>query len=96
MPLKGSLLQIFAHTMSFKVLGSSCCSIRFRDNIFLIFRVLVIIENGGTENLRTKNWFASKFYFQKLPGDVNWLRPHFRLTTGGLKPLLDVIKGDEN
>ena len=43
---------------------------------------------------RTKNWFASKFYFQKLPGDVNWLRPHLKLTTGGLKPLLDVIKGD--
>ena len=35
-------------------------------------------------------------YFQKLPGDVNWLRPHLKLTTGGLKPLLDVIKGDAN
>ena len=35
-------------------------------------------------------------YFQKLPGDVTLLRPHFRLTTGGLKPLLDVIKGDAN
>jgi hypothetical protein len=32
-------------------------------------------------------------YFQKLPGDVNWLRPHLYLTIGGLKPLLDVIKG---
>jgi hypothetical protein len=35
-------------------------------------------------------------YFQKLPGDLNWLRPHLKLTTGGLKPLLDVIKGDSN
>jgi hypothetical protein len=43
------------HTMSFKVLGSSCCSIRFRGNIFLIFRVLVILENCGKENLRRKN-----------------------------------------
>ena len=34
--------------------------------------------------------------FQKVPGDVNWLRPLLKLTTGGLKPLLDVIKGDAN
>jgi hypothetical protein len=35
-------------------------------------------------------------YFQKLPGDLNWLRPHLKLTTGGLTPLLDVIKEDAN
>ena len=35
-------------------------------------------------------------YYQKLPGDDFWLRPHLKLTTGGLKPLLDVIKGDTN
>jgi hypothetical protein len=35
-------------------------------------------------------------YFQKLPGDVYWLRPHLKLTTGGLKPLLDVIKENAN
>jgi hypothetical protein len=35
-------------------------------------------------------------YFQKLPGDVNWLRPHLKLTTEGLKSLLDIIKGDVN
>ena len=28
-------------------------------------------------------------YFQKLPVDINWLRPH-------LKSLLDVVKGDAN
>jgi hypothetical protein len=35
-------------------------------------------------------------HFQKLSGDVNWLRHHLKLTTEGLKPLLDVIKGDAN
>ena len=35
-------------------------------------------------------------YFQKLPEYVNWLTTHLKLTTGGLKPLLDVIKGDAN
>jgi hypothetical protein len=33
-------------------------------------------------------------YFQKLPGDVHWLRPHLKLTTGGHKPLLDFLEGD--
>ena len=33
-------------------------------------------------------------YFQKLLGDVNWLRPHFKLTTGGLKLLFDIFKKD--
>jgi hypothetical protein len=33
-------------------------------------------------------------YLQKLPGNVNWLRPHLTLITRECKPLLDVIKGD--
>jgi hypothetical protein len=32
--------------------------------------------------------------FQKLLGDINWLRPHLKLTTGELKPLFDILKGD--
>ena len=56
---------------------------------FLIFRVL-----SYTEKLWYK--FASKFYFQKLPRDVNWKRPHLKLTTGEPKPLLGTIKWDSN
>ena len=67
----------------FKLLENSYCIIRFRGNIFLIFRFLVILQNWYK--------FASKFYFQKLPGDVNWLRPHLKVTTGELKPLLGAI-----
>lgn len=36
-----------------------------------------------------KHGLLNSNYFQKLPGDVNWLRPHFKLTTGRLRPLLD-------
>ena len=43
-----------------------------------------------------KDDLFTSIYFQKLPGEVNWLRPCLKLTTGGLKPLLDVIKGDAN
>ena len=44
---------------------------------------------------RKDDLFTSN-YFQKLPGDINWLRPHLKLTTGGPKPSLDVFKGDAN
>jgi hypothetical protein len=42
---------------------------------------------------RKDDWLTSN-YFQKFPGDVSCLRPHLNLTTGELKSLLDVIKGD--
>lgn len=32
--------------------------------------------------------------FQKLLGDINWLCPYLKLTTGELKPLFDVLWGD--
>jgi hypothetical protein len=29
-------------------------------------------------------------------GNVNWLEPHLKLTTGEPKPLFDILKGDVN
>lgn len=34
--------------------------------------------------------------FQKLLGDINWLRPYLKITTGDLKPLFDTLRGDSN
>lgn len=34
--------------------------------------------------------------FQKLLGDINWMRPYLKLTMGELKPLFDLLKGDSN
>ena len=34
--------------------------------------------------------------FQKLLGDINWIRPHLKLTTADLKPLFDCLKSDPN
>ncbi|ADC33201.1 pol protein, partial [Simian retrovirus 4] len=34
--------------------------------------------------------------YQKLLGDINWLRPYLKLTTGDLRPLFDILKGDPN
>jgi hypothetical protein len=39
--------------------------------------------------VRNYNLFTSN-YFQRLLGDINWLRPHFKLTTADLKPLFDI------
>ena len=30
--------------------------------------------------------------FQKLLGDINWIRPHLKLTTADLKPLFDCLQ----
>ena len=34
--------------------------------------------------------------FQKLLGDINWLHPYLKLTTGELKPLFDIHKGSSD
>lgn len=31
--------------------------------------------------------------FQKLLGDINWLRPHLKISTGELKPCLAFFEG---
>lgn len=41
-----------------------------------------------TNHLKTLN------DFQKLLGNINWLRPYLKLTTGELNPLFDILKGD--
>ena len=42
----------------------------------------------NTSHLKTLN------DFQKLLGDINWIRPTLRLTTHDLKPLFDILRGD--
>lgn len=32
--------------------------------------------------------------FQKLLGDINWIRPYLKLTTADLKPLFEILQGD--
>lgn len=34
--------------------------------------------------------------FQKFLGDINWLRPYLKLTTGDLKPLFEILQGDSD
>ena len=32
--------------------------------------------------------------YQKLLGDINWIRPYLKLTTAELKPLFNILRGD--
>lgn len=34
--------------------------------------------------------------FQKLLGDINWLRPQLGITIGQLEPLFDISRGDSD
>lgn len=34
--------------------------------------------------------------FQKLLGNINWIRPYLKVTTGELKPLFEILNGDSN
>lgn len=42
------------------------------------------------DNIKTLN------DFQKLLGDINWVRPSLDITTGELKALFDVLKGNSD
>ena len=33
--------------------------------------------------------------FQKLLGDINWIRPYMRLSNSELLPLFEILKGDQ-
>ena len=81
--------------MSIKILGNSCYSRKDSKTVyFSIFGTQVLSwTNCGTENSNKKKPFT---YFKKLLGDVNWLRPHLKLTPGKLKPLFDILQGYTN
>ena len=55
----------------------------FRLTDQAVFPQKIVIRR---DNLRTLN------DFQKLLGDINWLCPYLKLTTGELKPLFDILK----
>ena len=80
-------------------LTSPCLQGRFlkiQREYLLIPRFFSYTRKLWPRKSKKKNWFASEFYFQRLPRDVNWLRPHLKLTTRELKPLSGATKWDPN
>jgi hypothetical protein len=59
----------------------------FRLTDQAVFPQKIVIRR---DNLRTLK------DFQKLLGDINWLHPYLKLTTGELKHLFDILKGSSD
>lgn len=99
MPLKESLLQIFALTQwDLKFWGVAVAPEKSqRQYLFQSLEPQLYPKQNVSQKIQErKDDLLTSNYFQKTPGDVYWLRPHLKLTRGGIKPLLDVIKGDAN
>lgn len=58
---------------------------RLTDQAFFLQKIVI-----RRDSLKTLN------DFQKLLGDINWLCPYLKLTTGELKLLFDILKGSSD
>ena len=77
-------LQIAAEKVQISEVGSFLGTIIFPDKI--LPQKLEIRR----DHLHTLN------DFQKLLGDINWLRPFLKISSAELKPLFDILKGDSH
>ena len=77
-------LQIAAEKVQISEVGSFLGTIIFPDKI--LPQKLEIRR----DDLHTLN------DFQKLLGDINWLRPFLKISSAELKPLFDILKGDSH
>ena len=68
------------------------------QHLFTCFSYLGLPKVLKTDNapLKRRDCLLTLNDFQKLLGDVNWIRPHLKLTTADLKPLFDCLKSDPN
>jgi hypothetical protein len=95
-PSEGEFYYLYSFTTSFKVLGVVVAPEKIqRQHLFQYLGPQLYLRKVMVQKIQErKDDLLTSNYFQKLL-DVNWLRPHLKLTTE-LKPLLDVIKGDAN
>ena len=66
------------------------------QHLFACFSCLSLPKVLKTAPLKRRDCLLTLNDFQKLLGDINWIRPHSKLTTADLKPLFDCLKGDPN
>ena len=95
----GILLWGFALTQRALKFWSSCCSRKDskENSFFNIWNISYILNKFQHKKIQVrKNNLLTLNDFQWLLGDINWLRPHLKLTTGELKPLFDTLKGSSN
>lgn len=69
------------------------------QHLFTCFSYLGLPKVLKTDDAPLKLWrdcLLTLNDFQKLLGDINWIRPHLKLTTADLKPLFNCLKSDPN
>ena len=66
------------------------------QHLFTCFSYLGLPKVLKTAPLKRRDCLLTLNDFQKLLGDINWIRPHLKLTTADLKPLFDYLKSDPN
>ena len=69
------------------------------QHLFTCFSYLGLLNVLKTDNAPLKlqrDCLLTLNDFQKLLGDINWIRPHLKLTTADLKPFFDCLKSDPN
>ena len=66
------------------------------QHLFTCFSYLSLPKVLKTAPLKRRDCLLTLNDFQKLLGDINWIRLHLKLTTADLKPLFDCLKSDPN
>ena len=69
------------------------------QHLFTCFSCLGLPKVLKTANAPLKLWrdcLLTLNDFQKLLGDINWIRLHLKLNTADLKPLFNCLKSDPN
>ena len=64
-------------------------------HLFLGFELLPAQVKTQKVQLRTSH-LKTYHDFQRLMGDITWLRPYLNVPTGELKPLFDILQGDSS
>ena len=65
------------------------------QHLFTCFSYLGLPKVLKTAPLKRRDCLLTLNDFQKLLGDSNWIRPHLKLTTADLKPLIN-LKSNPN
>lgn len=95
--LEGTLLACYAHLqLALKQAGLIIAPKKVQRSApysYLGYKLLDVNIQSQKIELR-KDCLKTLHDFQKLLGDINWLRPSLNITTGDLKCLFDLLTGD--
>lgn len=98
-PNSDELLKVASHLVSsLKAHGFAISQDKVQlhpPHLFLGFELLP--SSVRTQKLQLRTSHLKTYHdFQRLLGDITWLRPYLKLSTGDIKPLTDILQGDSD